>query len=170
MDDICVEVRLLGLEVGPCPPRKGSKSFSSSLICGPSDQRLRYDPSRRLARQNADGGRTMRLIGPRARAHAPIRSLAGLGRGRREALRVEASRWNRRQFFNGPSRRLMRIFADNHRRWRDSYYQCSVDHQLPSLLLARREGAAPERAIVTAPKLSCDKCASRARHVVDYHW
>ena len=56
------------------------------------------------------------LLGPRARAHAPIRSLAGLGRGRREALRVEASRWNRRQFFNGPSRRLMRIFADNPRR------------------------------------------------------
>ena len=64
------------------------------------------------------------LLGPRARAHAPIRSLAGLGRGRREALRVEASRWNRRQSFNGPSRRLMRIFADNHRRWRDSHYQC----------------------------------------------
>ena len=56
------------------------------------------------------------LLGPRARAHAPIRSLVGLGQGRREALRVEASRWNRRQFFNGPSRRLMRIFADNPRR------------------------------------------------------
>ena len=116
MDDLCVEVRLLGLEVGPCSPRKGSKSFSSSLICGPSDQRLRYDSNRKLARQNTDGGCTMRLLGPRARAHAPIRSLAGLGRGRREALRVEASRWNRRQFFNGPSRRLMRIFADNLRR------------------------------------------------------
>ena len=51
------------------------------------------------------------LLGPRARAHAPIRSLAGLGRDRREALQVEASRWNRRQFFNGPSRRLMRIFG-----------------------------------------------------------
>ena len=64
------------------------------------------------------------LPGPRARAHAPIRSLAGLGRGRREALRVEASRWNRRQSFNGPSRRLMRIFADGPRRQRDSHYQC----------------------------------------------
>lgn len=64
------------------------------------------------------------LLGPCARAHAPIRSLAGLGRGRREALRAEASRWDRRRFFNGPSRRLMRIFADNPRRWRDSHYQC----------------------------------------------
>ena len=43
------------------------------------------------------------LLGPHARAHAAIRSLAGLGRGRREALRVEAGRWNRRRFFNGPS-------------------------------------------------------------------
>ena len=32
-----------------------------------------------------------------------------------EALRVEASRWNRRQFFKGP-RRLVRIFADSPRR------------------------------------------------------
>lgn len=148
MDDICVEVRLLGLEVGPCSPRKGSKSFSSSLICSPSDQRLRYDSNRKLARQNTDGGCTMRLLGPRARAHAPIRSLAGLGRGRREALRVEASRWNRRQFFNGPSRRLMRIFADNPRRWRDSHYQCLSNGRTPA-----------RRAVAEAVSLA--RCAQR---------
>ena len=46
------------------------------------------------------------LLGPRARAHALIRSLAGLGRGRCEDLRVEASCWNRRRFFNGPGHRV----------------------------------------------------------------
>ena len=50
-----------GLEVGRCPSLKDSKPFSGSLICSPSDQRLRYDPNRRLARQNADGGCTMRV-------------------------------------------------------------------------------------------------------------
>lgn len=46
---------------GDALPLKDSKPFSGSLICSPSDQRLRYDPNRRLARQNAGGGCTMRV-------------------------------------------------------------------------------------------------------------
>ena len=53
------------------------------------------------------------------------------------------------------------------------FYECKDSHigQIcPRRADSEEEGAAPGLAIVAASKLSCDKCASRAKHVVDYCW
>ena len=65
------------------------------------------------------------------------------------------------------SKRPGRKFSDKSQLEKWECTTRSVDHQPPPLLLARRLPAAPGLAIVAASKLSCDKCASRAKHVVD---